>query len=60
MPSTRATLLAPMLPLPCSRMSTPRRFAMITPNGIDPANESATRTSAFTIKCSYCGAAHQR
>ena len=36
-PSTRATLVAPMLPLPRDRMSTPRARATTTPNGIAPA-----------------------
>ena len=35
-PSTRPTLVAPMLPLPWRRMSTPRKRATSQPNGTPP------------------------
>ena len=35
-PSARATLVAPMLPLPTLRRSTPRARATMSPVGIDP------------------------
>lgn len=35
-PSTRPTFVAPTFPLPTLRRFTPRRRAMISPNGIPP------------------------
>ena len=36
LPSTRQTFVAPMLPLPCCRMSMPRDLETMSPNGIEP------------------------
>ena len=36
-PHTRQTFVAPMLPLPCWRMSTPLHFAASRPNGTEPS-----------------------
>src|SRR5690606_23565383 len=36
-PSTRPTLVAPILPLPCSRISIPFHFPTNSPNGTEPS-----------------------
>src|SRR5262245_52165913 len=47
-PRTRPTFVAPMLPLPAWKMSTPRARAMRYPNGIAPIRYAAT--SARTVR----------
>ena len=50
LPYVRQTFEAPMLPLPCALMSSPRtRRTTTTPNGIDPIRYPPTITSASGI-----------
>src|SRR5262245_53182024 len=45
-PSTRPTLVAPMLREPCTRTSMPRALPMSTPNGIEPLRYATAMNAA--------------
>ena len=40
LPITRSTLVAPILPEPCSRILTPLALAINSPKGIEPARKA--------------------
>ncbi len=52
LPTMRSTLVAPMLPEPCSRMLMPRDFAMRRPKGMDPRRNARIGSSQiFIVDC---------
>ena len=50
LPTIRRTLVAPMLPEPCSRMLMPRDLAMSKPKGIEPSRKANIGSSQMFIK----------